>query len=107
MKAILINAENQTVSYVNNAGDLSAMYAAINCDMVEIGHYDDNTGDTVWVDEEGLLKSPTVGFQIYGKEFVGSGIIYGSSYDGENKDVTTTLEDVQPVFFRLVGQPVF
>lgn len=108
MKAILINAQERTVDYINNAGDLAAMYDAIGCDMVEIGNYDPNTGDTLWVDEEGLLKNPSYGFVYNGKRFVGNGVIYGSNMGGDNVSVRSTLEEVIPelLFFRLEPETI-
>jgi hypothetical protein len=108
MKAILINAQERTVDYVNNTGDLSAMYDAIGCEMVEIGDYNPKTGDTLWVDEEGLLKNPSYGFVYNGKKFVGNGILYGSNIGGDNVSVKCTLEDVIPelLFFRLEPETI-
>ena len=108
MKAIMIDAKNRTVDFVNNLGDLSAMYDAIGCEMVQIGEYNPDNGDTLWVDEEGLLKNYQYGFVYNGRQYVGNGIIYGSNIGGDNCSVRGTLEDVIPelLFFRLEAEPV-
>ena len=99
MRAILIDAVNCTVTEFQNKGDLDSIYKAINVEMIEVGNYDPETGDTLYVDEEGLINGTTVGFEIFGKQFAGSGIIFGSQPDGENGSAVTQLKDVTPKFF--------
>ena len=106
MKAILINAKDRTIELVENNGDLSSMYDAIGCDMVEIGHFDTSNGDTLWVDEEGLLKDPQFGFVLYDKQFAGNGIIYGSNIGGDNISVRSTIDSIieHLLFFRVEAE---
>lgn len=99
MRAILIDAVNCTVTEIQNKGDLDSIYKAINVEMIEVGNYDPETGDTLYVDEEGLINGTTVGFELFGKQFAGSGIIFGSQPDGENGSAVTKLKDVNPKFF--------
>lgn len=108
MKGILINALDRTVELVSNAGDLAALYDGIKCEMVEIADFNPETGDTVWVDEEGLLKDNTYGFVYKNKKLMGNGMIYGSNLNGDNVDVSITVEDVitELLFFRLEPEAI-
>lgn len=108
MKAIFINAKERTVDYINNTGDLSAMYDTIGCEMVQIANFNANTGDTLWVDEEGLYKNYQYGFVYNGQQLVGNGVIYGSNVGGDNCNVRATLEDVIPelLFFRMEAEAI-
>jgi hypothetical protein len=105
MKGILIDAKNRTTTMVNNAGDLSATYEAINADMVEIGWFDTKTGDTLWISENGRIDGTDFGFSLFGRVFYGNGIIFGSTIAGDNTNVKLTLEQVTPEFLQLEANP--
>lgn len=105
MKAIFIDAKNRTTSIINNAGDLSAMYLALEVDAVEIGYYNQKTGDTLWIDENGRINGTTYGFKLFDREFYGHGVIYGSDLAGENTTPKMKLEDVKPEFLELEANP--
>jgi hypothetical protein len=102
MKAIFINSETREITYIDNAGDLGSLYLTLNCDMVQIGDFNQTNGDTLWVDEEGLLKEQKYGFVYKTKEFVGSGVIYGSNIGGDNVSARSTIDDVaaELLFYR-------
>lgn len=100
MKAILIDAKNRVVQEIENKGDLDAIYKALDVEMIEVGNYDPETGDTMYVDEEGLINGTTVGFELFGRQYAGSGIIFGTNPEtGDNASAVTKLEDVNPKFF--------
>jgi hypothetical protein len=103
MQAIFIDAKNQQVTYVNNKGQLEDLYLTLGVDMVEIGWYFSN-GDTLWVDEEGLLNGTDFGFRINDRDFVGNGIIYGTNRENPEKNDSTVskIEDFKITFFNLV-----
>lgn len=105
MKAILIDARNKEVSLINTTGDLGATYTALNVDMIQVGYYDDNNGDTLYVDEEGMLNGTDYGFKLFGQTFYGSGILYGSTIDGENCSVKTDIKNIKPTFVELQPNP--
>jgi hypothetical protein len=105
MRAILIDAVNCTVKEIQNKGDLDSIYKAINVEMIEVGNYDPETGDTLYVDEEGRINGTAIGFELFGKKFAGSGIIFGTQPDGENGPAAIDLKDVNPRFFTF--QPAF
>jgi hypothetical protein len=103
MKAIFIDAKNRQISYNDNKGQLEDLYRILEVDMVQIAEYWDN-GDTLWVDEEGLINGTDFGFQINGKQYVGNGLIYGTNRENpENHDsALTDIKALKIKFFKLV-----
>lgn len=103
MRAIFINAKEQTVSYVENKGQLEDLYLTLGVDMVEIGRYYPN-GETLWVDEEGLINGTDFGFQLDGIDYVGNGLIYGTNrMNPELKDsALTDIKNIKVRFFNLI-----
>jgi hypothetical protein len=101
MRAILIDAVNRTVTEIQHKGDLDAIYRSLNVEMIEVGHYDQETGDTMYVDEEGLINGTELGFTLFNREYMGSGIIFGSTPEGENASAVTDLKNIKPIFFKL------
>jgi hypothetical protein len=101
MRAILIDAVNHTVTEIQHKGDLDGIYRSLNVEMIEVGHYDQETGDTMYVDEDAKLKKVDYGFVLFGKDLIGSGIIFGSTPEGENASAVTDLKTIKPIFFKL------
>jgi hypothetical protein len=97
MKAFLIDPERQVILPITIADTLEAMYELIGCDLVEPVRLNQQ-GDTVWVDEEGLLKpDPRHFFRIVsadgvGTELAGKGIVTGSTPDGNNRDAQLSFQ---------------
>lgn len=103
MRAIFINAKEQTVTYVDNKGQLEDLYNTMGVEMVEIGNRWDN-GDYLYVDEEGLLNGTDFGFEIDGLQFVGNGLIYGTDLynPGASGSAVSKIEDFKIRFFNLI-----
>jgi len=103
MKAIFIDAKNRKVSIHENKGQLEDKYLILKVNMVEIGIYYPN-GDTLWVDEEGLINGTDYGFQLEGREFFGNGLIYGTNVENPElcDSAVTPLEDIKIKFFTLI-----
>jgi hypothetical protein len=100
MKAIFINAKEQTVSIVENKGQLEDLYNTLGVNMVEIGRYYEN-GDTLWVDEEGLINGTDFGFTLDGIDYMGNGLIYGTNRMNPelNDSAVTDMKKITPEFF--------
>lgn len=96
MKAIFIDAENREVTEVEIENSLKAYYALLDCDMIEAATYLPNE-DCIYVDEEGLYSGKDSFFTIEGghQPFIGSGLVVGTSEDGETVSASTTLEEVK------------
>jgi hypothetical protein len=103
MVAIFIDAKNRQVSPVTTKGQLEDFYRIMNVEMVEIAEYWEN-GDTLWVDEEGLINGTNFGFEINGNQYLGNGMIYGTNRENpENNDsAVTKIDSLKIKFFELV-----
>lgn len=105
MEAILIDVKNETVTNVtyDSTKSLQEWYRLIGCEMVEVARElpnDDHTGNTIMVDEEGMLSldKESKFFTIAGghQPFAGNGLIVGINYDnGETIDCSITADDVR------------
>lgn len=97
-KAILIDSANRTVREVTVAG-LKDMQRCVG-GYIQIAH-EWESGDALYVDEEGLLKAQEHWFRISGQHsdhpMAGNGLIVGSDDEGENADVVLTVADVVPL----------
>ena len=94
-KAILLDAKNNTVSFVSitNYKDIS-----------KFGRYDlfttvqiNDKGETLFVDDEGLLNGTDFGFEIegYPEPIMGNAVILGTNFNtGDSVDTDLTLDDV-------------
>jgi len=78
-----------------NRGTLDALYAAIDCDTVEIGFRWPDTGADLWLDEEGMLRDPESvrmfalvdeDRQVIAGPFAGRAVILGANEEGESID---------------------
>lgn len=106
MKAIFIDAKNQEVSLVENKGQLEDMYLIMKVDTIQIGRYYPN-GDTLYVDEEGLINGTSFGFSLDGRDFLGNGLIYGTNRENPEypASAVTPLDKIKVTFFKLVEEP--
>lgn len=94
MKAILINPENQTIVEINLEKGIDAMYKELECDTFAAPICYDN-GDTMYCDDEGLLKPQTGGILMpnWSYMILGKVLIVGCDVEnGESKDVETPIE---------------
>ena len=100
MKAILINSKEKTVTEIEVEPTLDGFYKALDVEMIEavpLGGIAQN--HLMYVDEEGLLKSPQTWFKLEGvgqEIFAGNGLILGIDYEeGEERDCTIDLMSVK------------
>jgi hypothetical protein len=81
MKALLIDPATRTVTPIEIEKGLAAIYAAMDCTMIEAPIEFDN-GDTLYVDEEGKLK---------GEESITGGFTYPKTWNAANPCVNKCL----------------
>lgn len=96
-RAIIIDAENRKVDEVWCAEEpLKFMYDTIGCDTVALAVELENR-DTVFVDDEGLLKDAEHFFEIEGapQPFAGNGVIFGCTKSGNTISAMTDLETIR------------
>lgn len=106
MKAILINPEFEYIHLIDFDGDYKSIYKLLDCRMFECV-YPFKNEDTVYVDEEGLLKDSNYAFTIKfdnlvdgeGKpiiqELYGNALILGSDDQGESVDCKTLHSEIR------------
>ena len=106
MKAILIDVKNETVTDVtyDEKHSLDEWYKLIGCELVEVAteipNTDNTTGNSIMVDEEGMLglddNSKFFTVEDAHQPFAGNGLIVGINYDnGKTIDCSITADDIR------------
>ena len=91
MKAIFIDAKNQTVSQIEVENDLQAMYDKIGCLLVQVVEYRD---ELIVCDEEARLKQWEHGFALGDWRICGNAIIVSDKEDGDFADTKMSAEAI-------------
>ena len=94
MKAFLIDPESRTINEVDYDGDYTSIYSFIDAQTFATAMFNQH-GDTVFVDDEGLFRTPTAFFQVtgYPQPMAGKGLVLGCDMDtGDTVECTATLE---------------
>ena len=95
-KAILIDSTNKTfkVVEIENFRDIQKQ---LDCRVFTIATVFEKNEDTLYVDDEGLLTNPQHFFEYEDahQPFAGKGLLIGCDDEGEDKDVQTSMEEVQ------------
>lgn len=83
IKGILIDVEKRQIREVEFENELSSYYRLLKCDCITTAPFDEK--HDVIVDDEGLLKTPFIGFfeTPDGGEYAGHGLIVGFNDDGD------------------------
>lgn len=97
MKALFIDSKERKIIEVNVSGleDLQTYvggWIALGTTLVK-----DNIENTVFVDDEGLLKEPSNYFYIKGSHqpFAGNGILVGTNDEGDSIDTNFNPSDIE------------
>lgn len=90
IKGLLIDPINKKVTEVEFEHSLDEIYKLINCDTFAVPFIFSNN-DSLFVDDEGLLKDPEHFFMIseYGRPIAGMGLILGTDEEGESVSAKT------------------
>lgn len=108
-KAILIDPFACTVTEVDYSGDYRDIYKLLSHESMPVRNFEAaypeflKEGDTVYVDEEGLLK-PCARFILahgHGQPFAGKALVFGTDEDGESVSPKTDLETIRRAFVFL------
>ena len=97
-KAILINAKDKTISEVV-INDYKDIYKFCGFDLFTCVQMDAK-GNTLYVDDEGLLNGTDFGFVVrgYDQPLRGNAIILGTNrYNGESEDTSLSIEKVASI----------
>lgn len=95
MKALLIDSKNRMVKQIEIGEDFTEISKAIGCDVFAAPHILKNN-DTMYVDDEGLLKDPQHFFLLdtYPQPIAGNGLILGCDHEGDSIDAKTSLTEL-------------
>ncbi len=99
MRAILINPMQESVRHISYDGDYRSIYRIIGCTTFEAVYPFDN-GDTLWIDEEGLLKESNYAFNLkadnpkFNQTIMGSALILGTDAEGESIECKSKVLDI-------------
>ena len=93
-KAYLINAEARTITEVT-VGPYTDIYPLLGCDTFTCVGLEDE--DTLYVDDEGLLKPQMhfIMYEGYPEPLAGNGLVMGTDSEGESIDPKMSLEDLK------------
>ena len=100
MKAILINPKLQTINYVDYSGDYRDISKLTECTTFTAVYPFDNCEDTIYLDDEGLLKSSNYCFTFRcddgrNQPLMGNALVLGADDEGESKDVETSIDEIK------------
>lgn len=100
IRAILIDAEKRTISEVEiDKDDIQDIYKLLRIDSPFdcVPWSQSKPGETVYVDDEGLLKRPKFFFRCpgYPEWLAGNGLIIGTGEQGESKSTELSLSEVK------------
>ena len=100
MKAILINPKLQTINEINYSGDNKEIYKLTECSTFTAIYPFDNCEDTIYLDDEGLLKSSNYCFTFRcddgrNQPLMGNALVLGADDEGESKDVETSIDEIK------------
>jgi hypothetical protein len=93
-RALLLNAKENTITEIV-IKDFSDISRLIGCNYFTTVQVNDK-GDTLYVDDEGLINDTTVGFTFEGYDgpLMGNAILLGTDLrTGDSKDVTMTAAE--------------
>ena len=102
MKGILINPFDETIKEVEYTGNWRDISLLIDCELYDIVVLSDE--DTMYIDDDGLLKNNNRYFSWDGRNFEGKGLIIGNR-SGEGTDNLNTTFELQEVIDRVEFLP--
>tara|TARA_R100001198_G_C5153139_1_gene161688 strand:+ start:192 stop:611 length:420 start_codon:yes stop_codon:yes gene_type:complete len=100
MKAILINPKLQTINEINYSGDYKDISKLTECNIFTCVYPFDNCEDTIYLDDEGLLKPSNYCFTFRCDDgrnhpLMGNALILGTDDEGDSKDVESSIKIIQ------------
>ena len=93
MRGVKIDPEHGTIEEVDYSGDYKDIYKMLDIDTFTVVDLDNN--NTLFVDDEGLLKDPEFFFTIDdGQPLAGKGLVLATDKEGETVATNLTIEDL-------------
>ena len=111
MRAYLIDPIKKEISVVNYNGDYRMINELINCERGFDAVYGFRNQDTLFVDDEGLLRKENHAFEFtydngHTQPLMGKALVLGTDAEGESVAVKSTLEEVESKI-RWIGKVEF
>tara|TARA_R100001129_G_scaffold177065_1_gene151643 strand:- start:742 stop:1158 length:417 start_codon:yes stop_codon:yes gene_type:complete len=100
MKAILINPKLKLINEINYSGDYKDISKLTECRIFTCVYPFDNCEDTIYLDDEGLLKQSNYCFTFdcdngQTQPLMGNALILGTNDEGDSKDIETSLDEIK------------
>jgi hypothetical protein len=96
IKVIVIDPFKNEIREDSYDGSLEGLYKLGNFELFDVGPTFEN-GDSVYVDDEGLLKDNQEFFVMagYQQPLAGIGVVIGTDEEGESVDCKSSLEEIK------------
>lgn len=95
MRTILIDPETRTIQVHEFTGNYQKIQQTIGCSCFTTLNLGGETNDSIFVDDEGLLKGSGFVFTLNGHPLVGKGLIMGCDDEGESIGTTVDMSEVR------------
>lgn len=98
VKGILIDVHERTVKEAKvQKNDIHDIHRLVGCDCFTCVSWGGSRNETVYVDDEGLLKNPKKFFKVpgYPQWIAGNGLIIGTNECGDSVDTSLTVTQVE------------
>ena len=100
MKAILINPKLKLINEINYSGDYRDISKLTECNIFTCVYPFDKCEDTIYLDDEGLLKSSNYCFTFdcdngNAQPLMGKALILGTDDEGDSKDIEPSLDEIK------------
>ena len=104
MKAFLIDPASRSIAEIEIKFDekgstLRAMYAALDCRLVDVATIRALPGNDVWIDDEGLFIEDQSFFALAGNDtpYAGKALVLSCDREGTEQPPTCTMADLRRV----------
>jgi hypothetical protein len=100
MKAVLINPKLRKIKEIEYSGDYKDISKLTECNIFTCVYPFNNCEDTIYLDDEGLLKSSNYCFTFRcddgrNQPLMGNALIIGTDEEGDSKDIETSLDEIK------------
>jgi len=100
MKAILINPKLKLINEINYSGNYKDISRLTECNIFTCVYPFNKCEDTIYLDDEGLLKSSNYCFTFdcdngQSQPLMGKALILGTNKEGESKSIETSLNEIK------------
>ena len=100
MKAVLINPKLRKIKEIEYSGDYKDIQKLTECSTFTAVYPFNNCEDTIYLDDEGLLKSSNYCFTFRcddgrNQPLMGNALVLGADDEGESKDVETSIDEIK------------